>query len=72
MMNISTKHFFHTLKTERIYLESFARHKQAQTAVCASIEVLYPRPRGHAAHGSRAPLASEQALRPNGVVGPGK
>jgi hypothetical protein len=47
--------FGHPRKTAWIALEDFSPHAHVHTAVLASIEVLYTRPRGHAAHGSRAP-----------------
>lgn len=62
--------FFHTLKTELIYLEDFDTHEQTQTAVFEYIEVFYNRQRCHSANGYLAPLAYEQALRTNGIVCP--
>ena len=39
--NAVAESFFHTFKTELIYLEDFATHEQAQTAVFEDIEVFY-------------------------------
>ena len=60
--------FFHTLKTELIYLEDFDTHEQAQTAVFEYIEVFYNRQRCHSANGYLAPLAYEQALKTNEIL----
>ena len=51
---------FHTFKTALIYVEDCNTHAQAQTAVCAYIDVCSHRQRCHAAHGSLAPLLDEQ------------
>jgi transposase InsO family protein len=61
--NAVAESFFHTLKTARISLEDFDTHEQAQTAVFEYIEVFSNRQRCHAANGSLAPLAYEQALK---------
>jgi transposase InsO family protein len=66
--NAVAESFFHTLKTELMYLENFDTHEQAQTAVFAYIEVFSNRQRCHAANGSLAPLAYEQALKTNGIL----
>jgi putative transposase len=64
--------FVHTLQTARVSLEAVDTHEQAQTAVCASMEVFYNRQRCHAAHGSLAPLAYAQALNTNAMLCPEK
>jgi transposase InsO family protein len=70
--NAGAESFFHTLKTELIYLEDFDTHEQTQTAVFEYIEVFYNRQRCHSATGYLAPLAYEQALKTNGIVCPAK
>jgi putative transposase len=70
--NAVAESFLHTLKTEWIYLEDYATHEQAQTAVVEYIEVFYNRQRCHAAHGYLAPLAYEQALKTNEILCPEK
>ena len=70
--NAVAESFFHTLKTERIYLEDFNTREQAQTAVFEDIEVFYNRQRCHAANGYLAPLAYEQALKTHGILCPEK
>ena len=55
--------FFHTLKTELIYLEAYDTHEEAPTGICEYIEVFYNRQRCHSANGYLAPLAYEQALK---------
>lgn len=70
--NAVAESFFHTLKTELIYLEDFETHEQAQTAVFEYIEVFYNRQRCHSANGYLAPLAYEQALKTNGILCPEK
>jgi len=61
--NAVAESFFHTLKTELIYLEDYDPHAQAQTAVCEYIEVFYNRQRCHSANGYLAPLLYEQAFK---------
>jgi transposase InsO family protein len=70
--NAVAESFFHTLKTELIYLEDFDTHEQAQTAVFEYIEVFYNRQRCHSANGYLAPLAYEQALKTNEMLCPEK
>jgi putative transposase len=68
--NAVAESFFHTLKTELIYLEDFDTHAQAQTVVFEYIEVFYNRQRCHSANGYLAPLAYEQALKASGTLCP--
>jgi len=70
--NAVAESFFHTLKTELIYLEDFDTHEQAQTAVFEYIEVFYNRQRCHSANGYLAPLVYEQALKTPGIFCPAK
>jgi putative transposase len=70
--NAVAESFFHTLKTELIYLEDFDTHEQAQTAVFEYIEVFYNRQRCHSANGYLAPLAYEQALQTHESLCPEK
>ena len=68
--NAVAESFFHTLKTELLYLEGIATHEQAHMVVFEYIEVFYNRQRCHSAHGDLAPLAYEQALKANGSLCP--
>jgi putative transposase len=70
--NAVAESFFHTLKTELIYLEDFDTHEQAQMGVFEYIEVFYNRQRCHSANGYLAPLAYEQALKTNEILCPEK
>ena len=70
--NAVAERFFHTLKTELVYLEDFDTHEQAQTVVFAYIEVFSNRQRCHSANGYLAPLAYEQALKTNERLCPAK
>jgi putative transposase len=70
--NAVAESFFHTLKTELVYLEDFETHEHAQTAVFEYIEVFYNRQRCHSANGYLAPLAYEQALKTHGILCPEK
>jgi putative transposase len=58
--NAVAESFFHTLKTECVYLETFETREQAQDALFDYIEVFYNRQRRHAANGNLAPLVYEQ------------
>jgi putative transposase len=68
--NAVAESFFHTLKTELIYLEDYATHEAAQTAVFEYIEVFYNRQRCHSANGYLAPLVYEQALKTSEIFCP--
>src|SRR5262245_15719091 len=68
--NAVAESFFHTLKTELIYLEDYDTHEQARTAVFAYIEVFYNRQRCHAANSYLAPLVYEQALKTSEIFCP--
>jgi putative transposase len=70
--NAVAESFFHTLKTELIYLEDCKTHEQARTGVFAYIEVFSNRQRCHAATGYLAPLAYERALKTNEILCPEK
>ena len=70
--NAVAESFFHTLKTELMYLEEYDTHEQAQTAVFEYIEVFYNRQRCHSANGYLAPLVYEQALQTNESLCPEK
>ena len=70
--NAVAESFFHTLKTELVYLEDFDTREQAQTAVFEYIEVFYNRQRCHSANGYLAPLVYEQTLKTNEILCPEK
>jgi putative transposase len=70
--NAVAESFFHTLKTELVYVEDFNTHEQAQTAVFEYIEVFYNRQRCHSANGYLAPLVYEQTLKTNKIFCPEK
>ena len=70
--NAVAESFFHTLKTELIYLEDFDTREHAETAVFEYIEVFYNRQRCHSANGYLAPLAYEQVLQTSGILCPEK
>ena len=57
------REFFHTLKTECVYLETFATREQAQDAIFDSIEVFYNRQRRHSANGHLAPVLYAQSQK---------
>jgi transposase InsO family protein len=70
--NAVAERFFRPRKTELIYLEDFATHEQAQTAVFAYIAVFYNRQRCHSANGYLAPLAYERTLKTSEILCPEK
>jgi putative transposase len=70
--NAVAESFFHTLKTELIYLEEYDTHEEAQTAVFEYIEVFYNRQRCHSANGYLAPLLYEQTLKTSEIFCPEK
>ena len=68
--NAVAESFFHTLKTELIYLEDYDTYEQARTAVFEYIEVFYNRQRCHSANGYLAPLVYERALKTSAIFCP--
>lgn len=70
--NAVAESFFHTLKTELIYMEEYDTHEAAQIAVFEYIEVFYNRQRCHSANGYLAPLVYEQALKTHESLCPEK
>ncbi len=61
--NAVAESFFHTLKTECIYLETLATREQAQDVIFDYIEVFYNRQRRHSANGNLAPMVYEDLLK---------
>lgn len=55
-----TESFFHTLKTELVYLERYDTRSQARQRIFECIEVFYNRIRRHSALGYRSPLDYER------------
>jgi putative transposase len=68
--NAVAESFFHTRKTELLYLDDLATPEQAHTVVLEDIEVFYNRQCCHSANAYLAPLTYEQALKANGSLGP--
>jgi len=58
--NAVAESFFHTLKTELVYLEKYATRKQAKESIFHYIEVYYNRIRRHSVLGFVAPEVFEQ------------
>ena len=61
--NAVAESFFHTLKTECVYLETFETRVQAQDIIFDYIEVFYNRQRRHSANGNLAPMVYEQTQK---------
>jgi transposase InsO family protein len=57
--NAPMESFFHTLKTEQIYHQHYANHKQAKSDIFAYIEGFYNRTRRHSSIGYKAPIELE-------------
>ncbi len=58
--NAPTESFFHTLKTEHIYFESFATKEEARESIFEYIEVFYNRERLHSTLGYKSPVDLER------------
>lgn len=58
--NAVAESFFHTLKTECVYLEWFETREQAQTVIFDYVEVFYNRQRRHSTNGNLAPMVYER------------
>jgi transposase InsO family protein len=61
--NAVAESFFHTLKTECVYLENLVTREQARDAIFDYIEVFYNRQRRHSANGNLAPMVYEQSQK---------
>jgi putative transposase len=61
--NAVAESFFHTLKTECVYLETFETREQAQDVIFEYIEVFYNRQRRHSANGNLAPMVYEETQK---------
>lgn len=58
--NAVAESFFHTLKTELVYLESYETRAEARQSIFEYIEVFYNRVRRHSALGYKSPLEYER------------
>jgi putative transposase len=58
--NAVAESFFHTLKTELVYLESYETRAAARQSIFEYIEVFYNRVRRHSALGYKSPLEYER------------
>ena len=61
--NAVAESFFHTLKTECVYFETFKTREQARDVIFDYIEVFYNRRRRHSANGNLAPLVYEETQK---------
>ena len=61
--NAVAESFFHTLKTECVYLEPLATREQARDVIFDYIEVFYNRQRRHSANGNLAPMVYEETQK---------
>ena len=57
--NAAMESFFHTLKTEHIYFESYYTREQAKQSIFEYVEVFYNRQRRHSTLGYVAPMIFE-------------
>jgi transposase InsO family protein len=58
--NAAMESFFHTLKTEHIYFESYKTREQAKQSIFEYVEVFYNRKRIHSTLGYLSPLVFEK------------
>ena len=64
--NAAMESFFHTLKTEHVFLENYRTRKEAQQSIFEYVEVFYNRQRRHSTLGYLSPMAFEnQAYQKN-------
>lgn len=59
--NAVAESFFHTMKTEHIYLTHYRTREEAKTLIFEYIEVFYNRLRLHSTLGYMSPLEFEKA-----------
>jgi transposase InsO family protein len=60
--NSPMESFYHTLKTEHVYFETYKTRKQAKSSIFEYIEAFYNRKRSHSALGFVSPECYEQQL----------
>lgn len=65
--NAAMESFFHTLKTEHIYFESYHTREQAKASIFEYVEVFYNRQRRHSTLGYVSPVAFENQWQQQGV-----
>ena len=61
--NAVAESFFHTLKTECVYLETLKTREQARDVIFDYIEVFYNRQRRHSSNGNVAPMVYEETQK---------
>ena len=61
--NAVAESFFHTLKTECVYLETLETREQARDVIFDYIEVFYNRQRRHSSNGNVAPMVYEETQK---------
>jgi transposase InsO family protein len=57
--NSVSESFFHTLKTELVYHQTYVSREQAKQSIFEYIEVFYNRERLHSANGYKSPVDFE-------------
>jgi putative transposase len=58
--NAAMESFFHTLKTEHIYFESYVTREQAKQSIFEYVEIFYNRKRSHSTLGYLSPMVFEK------------
>ncbi|MBI5407422.1 MAG: transposase, partial [Nitrospirae bacterium] len=58
--NALVESFFHTLKTEHVYLHRYTTRAEARQSIFEYIEMFYNRVRRHSSLGYRSPVCFEQ------------
>jgi transposase InsO family protein len=58
--NAAMESFYHTLKTEHVYFESYKSRQEAQRSIFEYVEVFYNRKRRHSTLGYCAPMVFEE------------
>jgi transposase InsO family protein len=66
--NAVVESFFHTLKTELIYFESYKTREEAKSSVFEYIEIYYNRERSHSTLNYCSPVQFEQRWRDTKVA----
>jgi putative transposase len=60
--NADAESFFHNLKTELVYHETYRTHMEAKTSLFEYIEVFYNRYRKHSALGYKSPEQYQESI----------
>jgi putative transposase len=66
--NAVMESFFHTLKMERVFSQTYRSHEEAQSDLFEYIEIFYNRKRRHSSLGYVSPVEFEATLQKESLI----